>query len=310
MKKKKPFILLLACLLALLLLFSSTAMAADPVTVSINGEAVKCDVPPVIENGRILVPLRAIFEGLGMTVNFDSETQTITGYDNDTKIIIQLNNTTAFVNQVPVKMDVAAKSINYRTMVPIRFVAESSGAVVSWDSGSKTVLISTVAAASGDTADTGDTDEGTVLSTTFDEDANGYADYILSEYGLFMDNNYAVIFDGVSIIDVEDTVCILMYMTPECLTDFNQIRDLDADVLLAEYAVIADEAREEFRMDVSLYVVYYDFFTYYPGAYADNNITDDTITDTGDGDWYVSYPLLEIDQYLSDYEYYYYTWAD
>ncbi len=308
MNKKKPVVLLLVCLLALLL-FSGTAMAASQIIVSIDGEAVKCDVPPVIENGRILVPLRAIFEGLGMTVSFDSETQTITGYDNDTKIIIQLNNATAFVNQVPVKMDVAAKSINYRTMVPIRFVAESSGAVVSWDSGSKTVLISTVKASSGTSGSSGGTDEGTILSTTEDDDANGYADYILSEYGLFMDNNYAVTFDGVVILENADTIIILMYIAPECLTDFNMIRDLEADALLDEYAVIADEAREEFNKDICLFVIYYDSFFYYPSAYDDNGIIDDTITDMGDGTWLVSYPLLQIDQYLSDYEYYYYTWG-
>ncbi len=43
----------------------------------VNGQKIKLDVAPKIENGRTLVPLRAISEALGAEVKWNEETQTI-----------------------------------------------------------------------------------------------------------------------------------------------------------------------------------------------------------------------------------------
>ena len=47
-------------------------------TLTINGSATKLDVSPFIENGRTLVPVRAVSESLGASVNWDGNTQTVT----------------------------------------------------------------------------------------------------------------------------------------------------------------------------------------------------------------------------------------
>ncbi len=47
----------------------------------------------------------------------------------------------ATVNGVEVILDVPAKIINRRTMVPIRFFSEALGALVSWDNSTRTVYI-------------------------------------------------------------------------------------------------------------------------------------------------------------------------
>lgn len=102
------------------------------VRVGYNGLFIDFDQPPIIENGRTLVPMRKIFETLGATVNWDGETQTITSTKGDTTIVLTVGNTTAYKNGEPIELDVPAKIINGRTLVPVRFIGESLDMVVEW----------------------------------------------------------------------------------------------------------------------------------------------------------------------------------
>lgn len=58
-----------------------------------------------------------------------------------TRMILQVGNANAIVNDKTVKLDAAPKIVNGRTLVPIRFVAESFGATVTWDPIFKLVII-------------------------------------------------------------------------------------------------------------------------------------------------------------------------
>lgn len=75
MKKNWLAILLVVVLLTVNL--PNNVMAAQPMTVIHNDEQLQLDVPPVLEKGRVLVPLRAIFEALGAVVDYDATTETI-----------------------------------------------------------------------------------------------------------------------------------------------------------------------------------------------------------------------------------------
>lgn len=113
-----------------------------PIRVMINGEPVEFDVMPVIVKGRTLVPVRAIFEGLGMGVEWDPATMTVTGRSEDVVIQLVIGNKTAIKNNREIELDVPAMIVEGRTMVPVRFIGESIGAVVDWDGSTNTVLIS------------------------------------------------------------------------------------------------------------------------------------------------------------------------
>jgi S1-C subfamily serine protease len=63
------------------------------------------------------------------------------GESNKVLVNMQIGNKTAYVNGLPVSLDVPPQIINGRTMVPIRFVSENLGAEVNWDSNTKTVTI-------------------------------------------------------------------------------------------------------------------------------------------------------------------------
>jgi spore germination protein YaaH len=141
---KKLLILLSALIILNLLVIQSIyAQQKNDIKVTIDGEEIVFDVPPTIVNGRTLIPVRAIFETLGAKVEWDNETFTVTGTKGDISINLQINNTNALVNDKIIKLDVPATVINGRTLVPARFVADSFGAEVDWDSKTSTVIITT-----------------------------------------------------------------------------------------------------------------------------------------------------------------------
>ena len=113
----------------------------NDICVYVNGREVLFDQPPVIDNGRTLVPLRAIFEALGASVAWDSASQTVTSTRDDTTVKATIGNTTMYKNDKAVTLDVPAKIVNSRTLVPVRAIAEAFGSQVQWDGKTKTVII-------------------------------------------------------------------------------------------------------------------------------------------------------------------------
>ncbi|MCL2838821.1 MAG: copper amine oxidase N-terminal domain-containing protein [Oscillospiraceae bacterium] len=111
--------------------------------VTLNGVSIEFDVDPIIVNDRTMVPFRAIFEALEMEVEWNSHAGIATGMRRGLRIEIPIGHDIAFVNGDEVDLDVPAMIYNDRTMVPLRFVAEATGANVEWDEDTQTVLIST-----------------------------------------------------------------------------------------------------------------------------------------------------------------------
>lgn len=112
------------------------------ISVILNGKELSFDQPPYIENGTTMVPMRAIFEALGASVNYDTETKAITATKGSTVIKLFANSDTATVNGKEVTLMSPVANKNGTTMVPLRLVSEALGAEVSWDAESKTINIS------------------------------------------------------------------------------------------------------------------------------------------------------------------------
>ncbi len=109
--------------------------------VLLNGEYLNFDVEPVITGGRTLVPMRAIFEALGATVDWDGNLRQVRGHLNDKNVSLFIGKTTAYVNGIAITLDVAPQIKNGRTLVPLRFVSESLGADVGWDKNTRTAIV-------------------------------------------------------------------------------------------------------------------------------------------------------------------------
>lgn len=144
---------LLACTLSVLLAFTlfsglkTGAYAASGISVTYNGSTIAFTQEPIIKDGRTLVPLRAIFEAMGLTVLWYPETQSVIAYNSEITVGLQIGNNSAtlssdYYGSIDVFLDVEPQIINGSTMVPARFVGETSGADVSWLSASRTVVIS------------------------------------------------------------------------------------------------------------------------------------------------------------------------
>ncbi len=108
---------------------------------TVDGVEVKFDQKPIMKDGRTLVPMRAIFEAMGAEVEWNNDTQTITGTRGDIVVEMTLGNKVMTVNGENIKLDVAPQIINGRTVVPVRAVAESFDSNVKWDSSTNTVGI-------------------------------------------------------------------------------------------------------------------------------------------------------------------------
>lgn len=111
------------------------------ISVELNGEKISFDQPPIIVDGRTLVPLRAISEALGAEVDWDENTQTITAVKDSVTVILTINSDEITVNGKINKIDVPAQLVNDRTLVPLRAISESFDCTVDWDDTSKTVII-------------------------------------------------------------------------------------------------------------------------------------------------------------------------
>jgi S1-C subfamily serine protease/antitoxin component YwqK of YwqJK toxin-antitoxin module len=115
------------------------ANAERDISVLLNDQQIVFDQPPIIESGRTLVPVRAIFEALGATVEWIPETRTILSTNGKTTVILQLDSVVARVNNVEFILDVPAKIEGGRTLVPLRFIGESFGIDVGWDAQSRKI---------------------------------------------------------------------------------------------------------------------------------------------------------------------------
>lgn len=102
-------------------------------------------VEPQIINGRTIVPMRKIFETLGATVEWDGENRIVTGTKEDTEIKLQIGSNiatkTVSGETKNIELDVTPTIVDGRTLVPVRFIAESLDKTVGWDSDNRTVVI-------------------------------------------------------------------------------------------------------------------------------------------------------------------------
>lgn len=152
----KKQILTLTLVSALAATSAAFAEAKD-VTVTLDGKDVVFDVAPQIMEDRTMVPLRAIFEALGATVEWDESTRTITSFKDETVVIMQIDNNILFKGEEKVELDVAPVIVDDRTLVPLRAVSESFGLNVEWNEETYAVTITSPAeevTVEGETAET------------------------------------------------------------------------------------------------------------------------------------------------------------
>ncbi len=128
----------------MLMVFTCINVSAyTPITVTIDSKQVEFDVAPINHNGRVLVPVRAIFEVLGADVSWTPSTKTVTSSMNGITTELVVDSTVMLVNGNEITLDVPPMIVSGRTMVPVRAISEAFGANVSWNSIINRVSVST-----------------------------------------------------------------------------------------------------------------------------------------------------------------------
>lgn len=109
----------------------------------LNGKLIEfADQYPLIDGNYTLVPIRAVAELLNAEVEWNQSAMTVTITHGDKTITLAVGSSTAYINDRAVELEAAAKVINDRTMVPMRFIMETFDAKVEWDGDTRTVMIS------------------------------------------------------------------------------------------------------------------------------------------------------------------------
>lgn len=98
-------------------------------TMQVDGKNKTIIAPPIVDNGRTYVPLRAISEAFGATVDWKQATNLITIDRGDTHIVMTPYKLAYTLNDQEKMMDVAPyiSTAYASTMVPVRFIADAFG---------------------------------------------------------------------------------------------------------------------------------------------------------------------------------------
>lgn len=134
-----------------ILLISPNPFADDSIKVLVNDQVIDFTdengnvVEPKIINSRTMVPMRKIFEVFGANVEWEGTTQTITATTENKTLVLQINNQEATVKsgdtEEKIMLDSAPVIYDSRTLVPVRFIAESLELHVGWVPETRTVVI-------------------------------------------------------------------------------------------------------------------------------------------------------------------------
>lgn len=121
---------------------AETKAAAKEIKVIVNEEELVMDQAPIIVNGRTLVPMRAIFEALGVKVEWKKATRTVVGDWGYDSMSLKIGEKKIHMGDGrTIAIDVPARIIGDRTLVPVRAIAESLGAEVNWDAAERIVYV-------------------------------------------------------------------------------------------------------------------------------------------------------------------------
>lgn len=141
------FTLALAMLLSTVCFTGITEIfAAEIIPVYLDGDLISYasdDAQPQIYSNRTYVPIRKTAETLGLSLDWNSKTETMTFTRDGSTIAHTMRSTIVYVNGSAVTFDTPSINVKNRTLMPVRMLAESIGAQVEWDNAKRSVYITT-----------------------------------------------------------------------------------------------------------------------------------------------------------------------
>nr|WP_306813129.1 copper amine oxidase N-terminal domain-containing protein [Paenibacillus soyae] len=97
----------------------------------------------MLQDGTTQVPFRVLFEAMGLKVGWNAEKRLVTGTKDDLSIELTIGSKEAYVNGKKLPLLQPPRIVSGHTLVPLRFVGESTGAIVVWDNKLREITIIT-----------------------------------------------------------------------------------------------------------------------------------------------------------------------
>ena len=135
--------LLCSVLAVFLIAAAPTVYAEEDVRVFLNGAEIEFDQPPVIFQDLTFVPFRAVFQALGMVVQWHGDTATAAAFDEAHRVAFRMGYDYVFINDMGRSIPHGPIIENSRMLVPLRALGEALDADVLWDGDTRRVYIST-----------------------------------------------------------------------------------------------------------------------------------------------------------------------
>jgi len=110
-------------------------------TVKVNGTVIRFDQQPVEIKGRLMVPLRGVFEAIGAVVDWDDQIRKVTAKKGNEDVELSIGSKVARKDGAEIMLEVPPVVRHHRTLVPLRFLVEALGGSVDYDAASDTVNI-------------------------------------------------------------------------------------------------------------------------------------------------------------------------
>lgn len=138
---------LLIMLLSALFLFQATAFAEGDISVIIDSARLETTIAPRIDNDRLMLPMRSVFESLGAQVTWFEADKIIFATKGDSFITLKIGlpvmsvQTIGSDKNISIPLDTAPYIYGEYTLVPVRAVAEALHAAVDWNGETRTVVI-------------------------------------------------------------------------------------------------------------------------------------------------------------------------
>lgn len=125
---------------------AAPADSSQPIQLMLNGKYIAYPLP-IYENGRILIPIRAVSEGLHATVRFKGADQPVVIELGKDALRFTPGKPEAFVNGRTIRLDVPAQAVDNTIYVPVRMIAEGLNTDVEWNAEAKVVVVESKPAA-------------------------------------------------------------------------------------------------------------------------------------------------------------------
>lgn len=116
--------------------------SGGPIKVRLNGKMVPFEEGGAVEiNGRVMVPLRELFEALGAKVTHNRSNNSYRISEGENVIVLKVGSPVMTVNNRSVRMDAPPMMYRGTAMVPLRFFIQAAGARVDWNQQQRIVSI-------------------------------------------------------------------------------------------------------------------------------------------------------------------------